>query len=167
MPSIQEHKQRILSIRGDAEADKLRHKDLVENYFNYTGTLKLKYIETLDRPEINEYLRMVIETPTLLATDIGIRWWIHQRVSYLMEYNNYLIDEDIEPILAQYFDWLKERDDYVESSEDKEVRIIKERIIDRSKIVRSELIETLYHPDRCEKMYAIYGEVWADIHMPY
>jgi len=165
MPSIQEHKRRILSTRGDAEADKLRHMDLVEIYFNFTGTLKLKYIETLDRPEINEYLRMVIDTPTLLATDIGIRWWIHQRVSYLIEYHNYLIDEDIEPILERYFDWLKERDDYVESFE--EIRIVKERIMDRTKLVKQELIETLYHPDRYEKMVASYGEVWADIHMPY
>jgi hypothetical protein len=85
----------------------------------------------------------------------------------LIEYHNYLIDEDIEPILQQYFDWLKERDDYVESPEDKIVRIEKERIMDRSKIVRSELIETLYHPDRYEKMVASYGEVWADIHLPY
>ena len=165
MPTIQEHKQRILSTRGDVEAEKLRYEDLVEIYFNFTGIFKLKYIETLDRPEINEYLRMVIDTPTLLATDIGIRWWIHQRVSYLMKYHNYLIDEDIEPILQQYFDWLKERDDYVKSLE--EIRIERQRIMDRTMAVKQELIETLYHPDRCEKMYAMYGEVWADIHMPY
>ena len=108
---------------------------------------------------------MVIDTPTLLATDIGIRWWIHQRVSYLMKYHNYLIDEDIEPILQQYFDWLKERDDYVKSLE--EIRIERQRIMDRTMAVKQELIETLYHPDRCENMYAMYGEVWADTHMPY
>ena len=163
---MSEHKQRLLSTRGDAEADKLRYEYLVQNNFNFTGTIKLKYIETLDKPEINEYLRLVIETPTLLSTDRGIRWWIHQRVSYLMKYHNYLIDEDIEPILQQYFDWLKERDDYVESPEEKEVRIERERNTARTKIICEELIETLYHPDRYEKMVASYGEIWADVHLP-
>jgi len=167
MLTLQEHKRRILSMRSDNEADKLRHMDLVRNNLNYTGTIKLEYMDTIRVEEINEYLRMIIEIPTLLATDTDIRWWISQRISYLMKYHNYLIDEDIEPILAQYFEWLKERDDYVESPEDKEVRIEKERSIARAKLIRGELIETLYHPDRYEKMYAIYGEIWADTHLPY
>lgn len=31
---------------------------------------------------------------------------------------------------------------------------------------KRELIEALYHPERYEKMVKIYGEVWADIHLP-
>jgi hypothetical protein len=84
-----------------------------------------------------------------------------------MGYHSDVIDQEVKEVLQQYFDWLKERDDYNESPEEEEERIVKERIISRAKAVKQELIETLYHPDRCEKMYAIYGEVWADIHMPY
>ena len=32
---------------------------------------------------------------------------------------------------------------------------------------RTELIEKLYHPDRYERMVNNYGEIWADIHLPY
>jgi hypothetical protein len=128
MPTLQEHKQRALSTHGDIKEDKSRYTEIVMNG-NLAGTIKIKYMDTIAVEEINQYLRIVIDTPTLLSTDRGIRWWIYQRVSYYMEYHNYLIDEDIEPILAQYFDWLKERDDYVESPEEKEERIIKERII--------------------------------------
>jgi hypothetical protein len=164
MPTLQEHKKRIVSTHGDIKEDKSRYTEIVMNG-NLAGTIKIKYMDTIAVEEINEYLRMVIEIPTLLSTNRDLRWWIYQRVSYLMKYDNYLIDEDIEPILAQYFDWLKERDDYVESADDIEERI--QRISSRNKIIRPELIETLYHPDRYEKMVASYGEVWADIHLPY
>ena len=39
--------------------------------------------------------------------------------------------------------------------------------LDQHYAFRNELLETLYHPDRYERMVATYGEVWADIHLPY
>jgi hypothetical protein len=160
------HKRRIVSRYTDISLDKLSYKELVYNG-NFAGTIQLNMIHTITVEEINEYLRTVIEIPTILSTDVGWRWLISQRTSYYMKHNSDSIDKEVKEILGQYFDWLKERKDYVESPEDKEVRIIKERNIARAKLIRGELIETLYHPDHYEKMYAIYGEIWADIHLPY
>jgi len=166
MLTLQEHKRRILSTRGDPKEDKLLYSELIMNG-NYAGSIQVEKIDIITVEQINEYLRMVIDIPTVLSINKVVRSMIYMRVSYYMKYHNYLIDEDIEPILVQYFEWLKERDDYVESSEDKEVRIERERIMNRAKAVKQEIIETLYHPDRYMKMVASYGEVWADIHMPY
>ena len=167
MPTIQEHKQRILSTRGNVNEDKLRCTELITNNRNFAGTIDVRYIDTVTPQEINEYLHMVINVPTVLATDRYRRWLLFDRTSYYMGYHSDIINQEVKEVLQQYFDWLKERDDYNESPKEKEVRIVKERIINRAKAVKQELIETLYHPDRYMKMVASYGEVWADTHMPY
>ena len=163
MPTLQEHKHRILSIRGDPEEDRRLYGEVIMNG-NYAGSILIDLIHTITTEDINEYLNMVIEIPTLLSIDKSKRSMIYKRVSYYMKYHSEIIDTPVKEILEQYFDWLKERDDYVWSSEDKKTR---KRIIARTKAIKQELIETLYHPDRYMKMVASYGEVWADIHMPY
>jgi len=163
MPTLQEHKQRVLSTRGDPKEDKGLYSELITNG-NYAGSIQVEQINTITVEQINEYLRMVINIPTILSIKKVVRLIIYKRVSYYMKYHSEIINTPVREILEQYFDWLKERDDYVESSEEKKTR---KRITARANAVRQELIETLYHPDRCEKMYAMYGEIWADIHMPY
>ena len=167
MPSIRDHKRCILSTEGDISVDKLYYRTLIYNQ-NFAGTIQEIYINRMiTYEEINEYLRMVINIPTLLATQPNWRWTLRNRCSYYMLYKKDIIDTPVREILEQYFDWLKERADYVESPEDKIVRIEKERITARTKAVRQEIIETLYHPDRCDRMMNEYGEIWADVHMPY
>jgi hypothetical protein len=163
MPTIQEHKQRVLSTRGNPKEERNLYSELIINS-NYAGSIQVEKINTITVEEINEYLRMVINIPTLLSINKHVRPVIYKRVSYYMKYHSEIINTPVREILEQYFDWLKERDDYVESSEDKKTR---KRITARANAVRQELIETLYHPDRYMKMVASYGEVWADIHMPY
>jgi hypothetical protein len=171
MPSIEEHKQRVLSTRGNVNEDKLRHSELITNNGNLAGTIDILYIDEITPQQVNEYLHMVINVPTVLAKDRYVRWLLLDRTSYYIGYHSDIIDQEVKEVLEQYFDWLKERDDYDESPEEKEMRIEKERIMARCKIIskelRSELIETLYHPDRYMKMVASYGEVWADVHLPY
>ena len=162
MPTIEEHKQRILSTRGDPKEDISLYGALIMNR-NYAGSIQVDLIHTITTEEINEYLNMVIQIPTLLSTDKKKRSMIYKRVYYYMKYYSEIIDTPIKEILERFFNWLKERDDYVGSSEDKSQK----RIMNRAKAVKQELIETLYHPDRYMKMVASYGEVWADIHMPY
>jgi len=163
MPTIQEHKQRVLSTRGNPKEERNLYSELIINS-NYAGSIQVEKINTITVEQINEYLRMVIDIPTLLSINKHVRPVIYKRVSYYMKYHSEIINTPVREILEQYFDWLKERDDYVESSEDKKTR---KRITARANAVRQELIETLYHPDRYMKMVATYGEVWADIHMPY
>ena len=163
MPTIQEHKQRVLSIRGNPKEERNLYSELIINS-NYAGSIQVEKINTITVEEINEYLRMVINIPTFLSINKHVRPVIYKRVSYYMKYHSEIINTPVRDILEQYFDWLKERDDYVESSEDKKTR---KRITARAKAIKQELIETLYHPDRYQKMVASYGAVWADIHMPY
>jgi hypothetical protein len=130
---------------------------------NYAGSIEVEKINTITVEEINEYLRMIIDIPTFLSRKKRVRPVIYNRVSYYMKYHSEIINTPVREILEQYFDWLKERDDYVWSSEDKKTQ---KRIIARTKAIKQELIETLYHPDRYMRMVASYGELWADIHMP-
>ena len=166
MTNLKDHERRILSTQGDILADKTSYKNLVFNN-NFAGTMKEIYLYKITPEEINEYLRTVINIPTILARDIGWRWIIRDRSSYYMNCRSKIIDKEVKEVLEQYFDWLKQRDDYVESPEDKILRIERERSTARANAVRQEIIETLYHPDRCERMMDEYGEVWADVHMPF
>ena len=174
MPTIQEYKHRVLS-NYDLNGDKQRYYDALVGDWNFTfvGVIDLSVSHTIKKKVVNKYLRMVINIPTMAATDKHIRRVLLHNVSYCMTHQSNLIHQEVKEVLEQYFDWLKERDDYVDSElpEEKKFRIVKERImkqriIDRTKLVKQELIETLYHPDRYMKMVASYGEVWADIHMP-
>jgi hypothetical protein len=162
MPTIQEHKRRVISTRGDPEEDRRLYGEVIMNG-NYAGSIQIEMIHIVTVEQINEYLRMVIDIPTLLSRKKRIRPDIYKRVSYYMKYHSEIIDTSIKEILEKFFDWLKERDDYVWSSEDKKTQ---KRIIARTKAIKQELIETLYHPDRYMRMVASYGELWADIHMP-
>jgi len=172
MPTIQEYKQRVLS-NNDFNGDKQRYGDALIGDWNFTfvRVIDLTVSHTMTVEVVNKYLRMVINIPTLAATDKHMRRVLLHNVSYCMAHQSNLIHQEVKEVLEQYFDWLKERDDYVdgESPEEKKFRIVKERIvkqriIDRTKLVKQELIETLYHPDRYMKMVATYGEIWADIH---
>ena len=159
------YKRRTLYTYVDISEDKISYKNLIYNQ-NLAGSIQLTYIHTITPEEINQYLRMFIEIPTLLARQPFWRSTIFQRSSYYMKYRSEIIDKDVREILEQFFDWLKERNDYVESPEDKIARIEKERNIARGKQIKVELIEILYHPDRYERMVASYGEIWADVHLP-
>jgi len=166
MTNLKDHKRRILSTRGDIETDKTSYLNLAYNN-NFAGTMHEIYLHKITPEEINEYLRTVINIPTVLARNSGWRWMLHNRSSYYMSYRSNIIDKEVKEVLEQYFDWLKQRDDYVESPKDKIVRIERERITARANAVRQEILEAVYHPDRCERMMNEYGEIWADIHMPY
>ena len=175
MPTLQEHKHHVLS-NNDLNGDKQRYYDALVGDWNFTfvRAIDLSVSHTINKKVVNKYLRMVINIPTLAATDKHERRVLLHNVSYCMAHQSNLIHQEVKEVLEQYFDWLKERDDYVDSEfpEEKKFsivkeRIMKQRIIDRTKLVKQELIETLYHPDRYMKMVASYGDVWADTHMPY
>ena len=158
---MENHKQRIIYSEGDPSEEKTYYKNLIYRS-NLAGCIQLEYIDTLTNQEINEYLRMVTQIPTLLATETRWRKVVKMRTSYFMRSHKNIIDPELKSILEHYFIWLKERKDYIETSEE-----TMDRIQARAKIIHTELIETLYHPDRYDTMVATYGEVWADVHMPY
>jgi len=168
MPTIQEYKQRVLCKNHHIDEDKehwgnvIMDINVIKGTFMFIGVIDLTMRHTMTAEDVNKYLRMVINIPTMAATDKGMRRVLIHNTSYCMAHQSDIIDPELKEVLEQYFEWLKERDDYVESPEDEIVRIEKERITARAKAVKQELIETLYHPDRCEKMYEIYGEIWAE-----
>ena len=121
----------------------------------------MKWNQVITPKNVNQLLTIVMEVPELVSTYPSVRVMIHNRINEMLTRNYYsnVIDKDILQSVTDYFDWLKDRSDYVEEPE-----IISERIIARTKVIRQELIEVLYHPDRYEKMIKKYGECWGDIH---
>jgi hypothetical protein len=74
----------------------------------------------------------------------------------MFEYN--YVDE-------RYEDWLSDQRD-AEEREQWLYHLFQIQNYVWHKNLKRELIETLYHPDRYEKMTKRYGEIWADIHLP-
>jgi hypothetical protein len=115
MPTIQEYKQRVLS-NNDFNGDKQRYANALMGDWNFTfvRAIDLTVSHTMTAEKVNEYLRMVIKIPTIAATDKYMRRLLIHNVSYCMAHQSHLIDQELKEVLEQYFDWLKERDDYVE-----------------------------------------------------
>jgi len=121
----------------------------------------MKWNHIITPKNVNQLLTIIMEVPELVSTYPSVRIMIRNRVNDIIKRNYYtnLVDKDILQSITDYFEWLKQRSDYVEEPE-----IIFERVKARTKAIRQELIEVLYHPGRYEKMIAMYGEVWGDIH---
>lgn len=121
----------------------------------------VKWNQIITPKNVNQLFIIIMEVPELVSTYPSLRIIIRNRVNDIIKRNYYtnLVDKDILQSVTDYFEWLKDRSDYVEEPE-----IISERIIARTKAIRQELIEVLYHPDRYEKMIKKYGECWGDIH---
>lgn len=165
MISIREHKQHIVYTKGKS-FDEVFDKYLLYNNIWYKRNFD-KIYHNITSETVNGYLRMVIEIPKLLSQYQGWRFESIERSSYYIKHHSDIIDKEVKEIIEQYFDWLKEREDYVESPEDTILRIERQRISSRAKKIEVELIEKLYHPDRYERFVANYGEIWADTHLPY
>jgi len=112
---------------------------------------------------VNNVLEIVLLAPEFIANYPKFRNICIERVTEILEYLPYSskIKPKYRKIYKDYFEWLKNRSDYEEYPE-----VIMKRIQERTKIIRSELIEKLYYPDRYDKMVRKYGEVWADVHLP-
>ena len=120
MPTIQEHKQRVLSKNHHIDEDRSHYVDVIRDInvimgtFNFIGAVNITMRHTMKVEEVNKYLRMVINIPTMAATDNLMRPLFIHHTSYFMAHQSHIIDKELKEVLEQYFDWLKERDDYVE-----------------------------------------------------
>ena len=126
---------------------------------------KLRDWDNLITPmHVNDLFISLLEIPELAANHVKFRNTLKMRVNEIMEHNNFkkVLDKDIRKAIENYFQWLKMRSDYEDDPE-----IIMARVKVRTNMIKQELIEVLYHPDRYDRMVETYGEIWADIHLPY
>ena len=110
---------------------------------------------------INPLLYTIMNSPELIANYVDVRNIIFTKVNQLINHDYYLdkIDKDILKAIKEYFSWLKMRSDYVDTEEEMKVRIVS-----RTKSIKQELLDAYFHPDRCDRMLASYGDIWVDVH---
>ena len=110
---------------------------------------------------INRLLYTIMNSPELIANYVDVRNIIFTKVNQLINHDYYLdkIDKDILKAIKEYFSWLKMRSDYVDTEEEMKVRIVS-----RTKSIKQELLDAYFHPDRCDRMLASYGDIWVDVH---
>jgi hypothetical protein len=115
----------------------------------------------VNKDNVNHILKTVLTVPELIANYPTFRRVVILRLNEILNHGHFLniIDKSLFRASSEYFEWLKLRSDYEEDP-----LIIMELAKARTNIIKEELIEKLYHPDRYEHMIAIYGEIWADIH---
>jgi hypothetical protein len=126
---------------------------------------KLNSWNNIIKPQYaNELLISIINVPEIIANSLILRSVIQTRLNEIMNHQSFIksIDKDILRAIKDYFNWLKMRPDYEDEPE-----VVMKRVNTRTQLIQQELFETLYHPDRYERMTAKYGEIWADIHLPY
>ena len=118
----------------------------------------------LTKNKINTLLLAIMQIPELLSYYIRLRLTVKERVDAILKHEPFqkTMRKYIRTSITEYFEWLKKRSDYVDSPDE-----IMTRVQARTKSINVELIEALYHPDRYERFVAKYGEIWADIHLPY
>jgi len=115
----------------------------------------------VNEDNVNYILKTVVTVPELIANYPKFRRVVILRLNEILNHESFIsiIDGDLYKASNKYFTWLKLRSDYEEDP-----LIIMELAKARTNIIKQELIQKLYHPDRYEHMVATYGEIWADIH---
>jgi hypothetical protein len=119
---------------------------------------------TVTTSDANKVLYTIMNVPEVLAYHATFRETTLERVHQILAHDPFkdIVVPEYRKIYREYFNWLKIRSDYNDSPSE-----IMTRVQSRTNALQGELIEKLYHPDRYEKMVSSYGEVWADIHLPY
>ena len=139
-------------------------KDVKQQQINLMSAQLNSMGDRLTKKMLNPILLTIMQIPELLSNYVRFRLIAKERVEDILKHEPFQksIRKYIRTSATMYFEWLKKRSDYVDSPDE-----IMTRIQARTKSIRVELIEALYHPDRHDRFIEKYGEIWVVIHLPY
>jgi hypothetical protein len=136
-------------------------EDVKTEQVAYVQNMLDSFRNGITKSNANSVLYTMMHVPEISAYNVNFRDSVFERINMILNHTPYnrIILPEYRKIYAEYFDWLKLRSDYVESEEERKVRIIS-----NTQRMKQEVFERLFYPDRCDRMLLAYGDNWVDTH---